>query len=60
MSFASAARIKGSIMELHFMVIAILLLTLMAIYAIRRAERDMIGCRDLDQRTQAPPRRASR
>ena len=37
-------------MELHFMVLAILLLTLIAAYAIRRAEEEMIERHDLDRR----------
>ena len=36
-------------MELHFMVLAILLLTLIAAYAIRRAEEEMIERHDLDR-----------
>jgi hypothetical protein len=43
-------------MELHFMVLAILLLTLIASYAIRRAEEEMIERHDLDRRApNAPP-----
>ena len=43
-------------MELHFMVLAILLLTLIASYAIRRAEEEMIERHDLDRRARnAPP-----
>jgi hypothetical protein len=37
-------------MQLHFMVVGILLLTLMATYAIRRAEERMIEQRDADRR----------
>jgi hypothetical protein len=37
-------------MELHFTVLAILLLTLVASYAIRRAEEEMIERRDFDRR----------
>lgn len=40
-------------MELHFMVLAILLLTLVAWYAIRRAEEEMIEHRELDRRAQS-------
>jgi hypothetical protein len=43
-------------MWVHFMVLAILLLTLMATYAIRRAEEEMIERHDLDQHARrAPP-----
>jgi hypothetical protein len=43
-------------MELHFMVLAILILTLIASYAIRRAEEEMIERHDLDQHARnAPP-----
>jgi hypothetical protein len=42
-------------MELHFMVLAILLLTLIASYAIRRAEEDMIERHDLDRRAKSTP-----
>jgi hypothetical protein len=42
-------------MELHFMVLAILLLTLVASYAIRRAEEEMIGRHDLDRRARNAP-----
>jgi hypothetical protein len=37
-------------MELHFMVLAILLLTLVASYAIRRAEEEMIERHDVNGR----------
>jgi hypothetical protein len=42
-------------MELHFMVLAILLLTLIASCAIRQAEEEMIERRELDRREQKPP-----
>jgi hypothetical protein len=42
-------------MELHFMVLAILLLTLVAAYAIRRAEKEMIERHDLDRRARTDP-----
>jgi hypothetical protein len=47
-------------MELYFMVLAILLLTLIASYAIRRAEQEMIERHDLDRRTQSGPSSSSR
>ena len=47
-------------MELYFMALAILLLTLIASYAIRRAEQEMIERHDLDQRTQSRPSSSSR
>ena len=42
-------------MELHLMALAILVLTLVAAYAIRRAEEDMIEHRDPDRRSQKGP-----
>ena len=42
-------------MELQFMVLAILLLTLVASYAIRRAEEEMIERHDLDRRARTTP-----
>ena len=42
-------------MELHFLVLAILLLTLVASYAIRRAEEEMIERHDLDRRARTTP-----
>jgi hypothetical protein len=42
-------------MELHFMVLAILLLTLIASCAIRQAEEEVIERRELDRREQKPP-----
>ena len=42
-------------MELHFMVLAILLLTLVASYAIRRVEEEMIERHDLDRRVRNAP-----
>lgn len=42
-------------MELYFMAVAILLLTLIASYAIRRAEDEMIERHDLDRGTQSGP-----
>jgi hypothetical protein len=42
-------------MRLHFMVLAILLLTWMAIYAIRRAEEEMVERHDLDQHARGAP-----
>ena len=44
-------------MELHFMALAILLLTLFASYAIRRAEEEMIEHRELDRRARNEPPR---
>jgi hypothetical protein len=41
-------------MELHFMVLAILLLTLIASCAIRQAEEETIERRDLDARKPPP------
>ena len=47
---------KGEIgMELYFMAVAILVLTLIASYAIRRAEEEMIEHHDLDRRAQSGP-----
>jgi len=42
-------------MELYFMAVAILVLTLVASFAIRRAEEEMIERHDLDQRTRSGP-----
>jgi len=42
-------------MELYYMAVAILILTLIASYAIRRAEEDMIERHDLDRRTRIGP-----
>jgi hypothetical protein len=42
-------------MQLHFMIIGILLLTLMATYAIRRAEERMMEQRDVDRRAHDMP-----
>ena len=42
-------------MELHFMIFAILLLTLIASCAIRQAEEEMIEQNDLDRRARKPP-----
>ena len=47
---------KGEVgMELYFMAVAILLLTLMASYAIRRAEREMIERHNLDRPAPSGP-----
>jgi hypothetical protein len=43
------------IVQLHVMVIGILLLILMATYAIRRAEERMIEHRDVDRRARDMP-----
>jgi hypothetical protein len=49
-------RNKGrSHMELHFMIIAILVLTLIAAFAIRRAEEEIIEGRELDRRGRNEP-----
>ena len=40
---------------LHFMALAIVLLTLLASYAIRRAEDEMVAHHDLERRVQNPP-----
>jgi hypothetical protein len=40
---------------LEFVVVAILLLTLMAAYAIRRAEQEIIDRNDLERRTRELP-----
>jgi hypothetical protein len=45
---------RGDHMELHFMVLAILLLTLIASCAIRQAEEETIERRDLDARKPPP------
>ena len=42
-------------MELYFMAVAILLLTLVASYAIRRAEEEMIERHDLDRSARNMP-----
>jgi hypothetical protein len=42
-------------MELYFMVLAILLLTLIASCAIRQAEEEMIERHELDRRARKPP-----
>jgi hypothetical protein len=42
-------------MQLHFVVVGILLLTLMATYAIRRAEERMIEQHDADRRAHDMP-----
>jgi hypothetical protein len=42
-------------MELHFMVIAILVLTLIAAFAMRRAEEEIIEGRELDRRGRNEP-----
>jgi hypothetical protein len=43
---------------LEFMVVAILLLTLIAAYAIRRAEREIIDLEDLERRAREMPHSA--
>ena len=52
---ALAAHERGDRMELHFMIFAILLLTLAASCAIRQAEEEMIEQNDLDRRARKPP-----
>jgi hypothetical protein len=42
-------------MELHVMIVAILIFTLLAIYAIRRAEKEIIERYDPDQRSRTTP-----
>lgn len=42
-------------MELYFMAVAILILTLVASYAIRRAEEEMIERHDRDRRARSGP-----
>jgi hypothetical protein len=42
-------------MELHFMVVAILVLTLVAAFAIRRAEEEIIEGSELDRRGRNGP-----
>jgi hypothetical protein len=42
-------------MQLQFMIVAILLLTLMAAYAIRRAEGEMTEHREVEQRRRDVP-----
>jgi hypothetical protein len=51
----SAGATRRGIAMLEFMVIAILLLTLMAVYAIRRAEQEIIDHDDLERRPRELP-----
>jgi hypothetical protein len=57
---ALAAHERGDRMEPYFMALAILFLTLIASYAIRRAEEEMIERHDLDRRMQSGPSSSSR
>ena len=52
---ALAAHEREYLMELHFMAIAILILTLIAAFAIRRAEEEIIEHRELDRRARNDP-----
>jgi hypothetical protein len=52
---ALAAHKKGNHMELLFMVTAILVLTLIAAFAIRRAEEEIVEGRELDRHARNEP-----